>query len=112
MKIKDFESLGYELDIIHFRYVDYGNVSFAGVEKIPVNFEVGRVSKDLIYAYDIRRNGLDFWPKGGITMVTAKHETRPELAEIAICNNKDNYDKAKGVQICLGRMAKKATFNS
>lgn len=93
MNVKDVENAGYKVDITHFRRYEEVVMASNGRPKIVVverPNQKGRVSRAL--------------PRGGRTEVVITDKDGETSTAVAVCGEKDMFQKALGVKIALGRL--------
>lgn len=95
------------IKISHYRYK---SSEVAELYKLAKDYEIDPdkliKSRHLINSHFVQTiNRDDVFPRGGITSLI---DEKGNFFD-AVCSFKDNYDRRRGVNICMGRLAK---FNS
>lgn len=96
-----------DITITHYRYKAS---EVAELYKLAKDYEIDPdkliIDRHLIGTHLVQTmKGEDIFPRGG---VTALSDGKGNFFD-AVCSFKDNYDRRRGVNICMGRLAK---FNS
>lgn len=90
--------------IIHHRYKSSEVAEHYRTAKdfgLPIDKYIKMRLKPVSYpVYEIDRN--DVFPRGGVTILIDEKGNMYE----SICSFNDNYDRRRGVKICIGRMEK------
>lgn len=86
--VENARSAGYEVDVVHQRV---HATSFGTIE--------------LLNKHDSKLYSNYMYSKGGVTHVRIKHSDG-YLYGTAVCSMNDNFNKAKGVDIAIGRALK------
>ena len=93
-----------DITITHYRYKAS---EVAELYKLAKDYEIDpdKLIKDrhLINSHLVQTmKREDIFPRGGITVVA---DAKGNVFD-AVCSFKDNYDRRRGVNICMGRLAK------
>lgn len=93
-----------DITITHYRYKAS---EVAELYKLAKDYEIDpdKLIKDRHFISTHQVGGIkreDIFPRGGITVMS---DGKGNFFD-AVCSFKDNYDRRRGVNICMGRLAK------